>query len=386
MNLEVLPQGANLRRLPQISPGDGPYILKNGRRILNLGSNDYLGLSSDRDLFQSFLSSGGLDFSVAGHLMGSGASRLLGGGGDEFHRLEEDLARWQGREAALLFNSGYHANLGVLSALAGPGDRIFLDQFCHASLMDGARLSGARIHRFNHQDITHLESLLTIGEGAGRRTFVVTEGLFSMDGDEGALEPLIQLKEHHDFFLVVDEAHSIGLYGQGGRGMVSGLSSPLAVDLVVGTFGKSFCSQGAFALCSDHVKQILVNRARTLIFSTALSPFSVLWTRFILGKMDNFESRRERLFSLSGLLSLGLRQKGWPSDTRGPILPLVLGTNEKALKMGSILEEKGYFTPVIRPPTVPDHTSRLRFSLRGDMDVPEVESLIGCIPFPGDEL
>ncbi len=345
--LTELERQANLRVLNEAS-AQGCRITVDGTTYWNLSSNDYLGLS-DPAIQNKFLAAVDLDR----FLLSNPSSRLLTGNSPDYTALEALLGSLYGG-SALVLGSGYLVNSGVLPAITAADDCILADKLVHASLIDGMRLCHCPWKRYRHNDLDHLEHLLR--EAAGRRVVVVTESLFSMDGDRAPLEGLARLQAAYGFELYLDEAHAFGVLGPDGLGLAAAYNAsaavPLRVDYLVGTFGKALASQGAFVACSESRKQMLVNRMRTLIFSTALPPLSLQWTRFLVERLPKFGARRARLEELWGLL-------GGSSH----IVPVPVGENARAVSLSRQLREAGYWVSAIRPPTVPEGTARLRISL-----------------------
>ena len=294
--LETIKATGNYRTLREIEQ-NGFLIHAQGREMLNLSSNDYLGLSTNPQLAESFRSE--TDIMALGYSAAS--SRLLSGNHQYYKMLEDDLADWYDKEGALVFNSGYHANIGILPALTGKRDLVVADKLVHASIIDGLRLSDAQMLRYRHLDYEHLRSILTQHREEYEQVFIVTESVFSMDGDVADLQQLCELKKEFDAFLYVDEAHAIGVRGTNGLGCCEEQACTEDIDFIVGTFGKAFASMGAFVVCEEIFREYLVNTQRSLIFTTALPPVNVAWTRFILNKMPDFYDLRIKLARVPGL-------------------------------------------------------------------------------------
>ncbi|MBI4509648.1 MAG: 8-amino-7-oxononanoate synthase [Deltaproteobacteria bacterium] len=340
---------------------DGPQaelLLINGRLVINFSSNNYLGLASHPLLH----SEAHRHLTLEG--LGSGASRLIAGNLRSHRQLEEDLARFFRTESALLFNSGYHANIGVLSSIATNDDQIFSDALNHASIVDGCRLSRARVHVFPHGDLAALKRALSSSLPA-RRRIIVTDSIFSMDGDTAALPDLRTLAQAHDAVLMVDEAHATGVTGPGGRGLAAALGIP--VDIHVGTLSKGVGAFGAFVAGSRPLIEYLLNRARSFVFTTALPPSVAAAARAALSLLDSPQGEvlRARLHQRisqfrSGLATLGLLA---PGAGETAIFPIVVGDSRRTMEACEALLARGIFAQGIRPPTVPHGTARLRFSL-----------------------
>jgi 8-amino-7-oxononanoate synthase len=348
---------AGLRR--RIRPIDGMQaeeVVVDGRRAINFSSNNYLGLASHPLLREA------AEAAMREHGFGSGASRLIAGSLAPHRALEARIAAWKKTEAALLFNSGYHANVGLVSALAGPDDAIFSDELNHASLIDGCRLSRARVVVFRHADPDDLARKLA--ETPGRRRIILTDSIFSMDGDRAPLAALAELKQRHGALLVVDDAHAIGVLGKDGVGLCDGLD----VDLQMGTLGKALGGFGAYVAARRPVVELLANRARSFVFTTALPVPVVAAAIAAIDWLtsDEGRQRRERLASIAARIHERLRPLGLslpPSPSH--ILPLRAreGDPRRAMEACEALLARGIFAQGIRPPTVPPSTARIRFAL-----------------------
>ncbi len=292
---------------------------------------------------------------------GAGASRLVSGTMTPHRRLEERLAAFKGRESALLFGSGYLANTGVIAALARPGDVVFSDALNHASIVDGCRMSRAETFVYDHCDLDHLE--WGIAQAADRGALIVTDALFSMDGDLAPLADLVELAQRHRLRLVVDEAHSTGTLGPGGRGALVEEGIEDQVDVIVGTLGKALGSYGAFVACEREMARYLVNSARTFIFSTAPAPASVAAALAALELLEERPHRVTRLQANADALRSELEREGFDvGNSSTHIMPLIVGDATLAVEMCAAALERGVFAQAIRPPTVPAQTSRLRLS------------------------
>ncbi len=344
--LDALRESGNLR----VIPGDG------SPERVDLSSNDYLGIASRTDIREEFLTKA--DF-VSLPLSAS-ASRLLARCQSQFTALEHDIRDAFGHEA-LIFNSGYHANTGIIPAIARAGYYIVADKLVHASIIDGIRLSGAPFARFRHNDTVHAARIAEKAMAQGLAPIFIVESIYSMDGDTAPLAEFAALKRRFQgALLYVDEAHAVGVAGDAGRGLTLGMTE---VDITVGTFGKALASFGAFALCSPAMKQYLVNTCRSLIFSTAVPPLNVAWTRHTLAKALTMDSERQRLAMLGNLLA---PITGCPHA--GHIQPLIVGDASKAVALSAKLKKAGFEVLPIRTPTVPPGTERLRFSLSANIN------------------
>ncbi|OXM15255.1 8-amino-7-oxononanoate synthase [Paenibacillus herberti] len=355
------------------SPG---YISRGGRSMLNLSSNDYLGLTQHPAIIetmrQALLSEGA----------GSGASRLVTGNRLPYDLLEGALTEWQGCQASLVFANGYMANVGVITALVGREDVVFSDRLNHASITDGIVLSRAEHVRYRHNDMDHLRVLLHKHRDK-RRKLIVTDAVFSMDGDQAPLHELVALKNEYEAMLMVDEAHSGGVYGLHGEGLCRQLGLQDEVDIHMGTFSKSFGMYGAYVCGSRMLIRWLVNKARPLIFSTALPPSVVAGTSKALALVQAEHWRRKKLNEASKLFRSSLFSSGFNiAAGDSPIVPLILGNNDTALRFSAALEAEGITATAIRPPTVPVNTARIRFSLSAahtDKDLADAVSKIRLI-------
>ncbi|MFZ5775091.1 MAG: 8-amino-7-oxononanoate synthase [Thermodesulfobacteriota bacterium] len=349
-----------LRRLPGLERLPGGRIRLSSQpdqELLDFSSNDYLALSVHPAVIAA------AQDALARYGAGAGASRLMSGDLALHHALEEEVAGLKGKEAALAFGSGYQANSGIIPALVGRNDLIFSDRLNHASIVDGCLLSGARLLRFRHNDPEHLESLL--GQHAGRGTaLIVVESLYSMDGDICPLDEIVRLKERYRCLLMVDEAHATGVFGARGGGIVEEAGLGEGVDLAMGTFGKALGSYGAYVAARRELIDYLVNRARSFIFSTALPPPVVAASLAAVRLVRDSEELRRELWGKVALFKKLLRQAGCAGDL-GPsqIVPLHIGDNAAALAAAEALRHRGIFATAVRPPTVPEGTARLRFSI-----------------------
>jgi 8-amino-7-oxononanoate synthase len=344
------------RRMRCVSGPQGPRVLLDGKPVLLLCSNNYLGLA-DHPRVREAAAEAAMRYGAS-----AGASRLVSGNMTIHRRLEEQLAGFEGSDACLLFGSGYLANAGVVSALAREGDVVFSDALNHASIIDGCRLARAETFVYRHLDIDHLEWGLHQAEGRG--ALIVTDGVFSMDGDVAPLAEIVELAQRHDARVMVDEAHGTGVLGPGGRGAVADLGLEDEVDLIVGTLGKALGSYGAYVCCDQQMAKYLVNTARTLIFSTALPPPAVAAAMAALELLREQPRRVEKLRRNGAVLRQSLDESGLPvpgGDT--PIVPLIVGDAADAVRASERSLERGVFAQAIRPPTVPAGTSRLRLAV-----------------------
>lgn len=373
--LTLLENKNNLRRLPVVRHS-GREVEVNGNVMLNLSSNDYLGLAVHMPLRMEFMHS----LSPETFLPSSSSSRLLTGNFDIYTRLEEVLARMFKKESALVFNSGYHMNTGILPAMSDARTLILADKLVHASIIDGIRLSAARCIRYRHNHYEQLEQLLASHHAGYDKIIIVTESIFSMDGDEADLRRLVTLKrQYNNVLLYVDEAHGVGVRGAHGLGCAEEQDCVADIDFLCGTFGKALASVGGYIVCSRTIRDYLVNKMRTLIFTTALPPVNLMWTLFVLEHLDSFNTQREKLQQISSLLKAALIKKGYDCPSSSHILPMTLGDSGDTVLKAEALQRKGFYALPVRPPTVPDGTSRIRFSLTAAITEEEIRNLIEAL-------
>ena len=354
--LEELRERGLYRRLRLIEGPQGPRVLLAGREVLLLCSNDYLGLAAD-DRVREAAAEAALRWGA-----GAGASRLISGNMQPHRELETRLAAFKGYERALLFGSGYLANLGTIAALAGPGEVVFSDELNHASIIDGCRLARSETVVYRHNDTEHLASLMRAA--AGKPSLIVTDGVFSMDGDVAPLAELLELARRHGARLMVDEAHATGAIGPGGRGAVAAAGLSGEVDVIVGTLGKALGSYGAYVCTNGETVDYLVNRARSFVFSTAPPPPAVGAARAALGVLEAEPQRVDRLAANARTLREGLTAEGLTTTaSTTQIVPICVGEAEPTMDLCERSLERGVFAQGIRPPTVPEGSSRLRFTV-----------------------
>jgi glycine C-acetyltransferase/8-amino-7-oxononanoate synthase len=353
--LEELRESGLHRRLRMVESPQGAQVLLDGKAVMLLCSNDYLGLA-DHAQVRCAASDAAMKWGA-----GAGASRLVSGSMSIHAELERRLAEFKGKRSALLFGSGYLANSGVVSALAGRGEVVLSDELNHASIIDGCRLSRAETFVYRHRDTEHLEWGLR--RAGGRAALIVTDGVFSMDGDVAPLAELAELSGRHGCRLMVDEAHATGCIGPEGRGSVAAAGLSDEVDVVMGTLGKALGNYGAYVCASEELTEYLVNVCRPFIFSTALPPSVVAGAQRALELVWQRPGRSERLMANARTLREGLREEGLEvCDSEAQIVPLVVGEAEQAMALCEGALERGVFAQAIRPPTVPPGTSRLRMT------------------------
>ena len=353
------------RRMRLVTGPQGPRVVLDGKPVLLLCSNNYLGLA-DHPRVRESAADAAMRWGV-----GAGASRLVSGTMTVHRRLEEALAAFKGTESALLFGSGYLANVGVIGALARDGDVVFSDELNHASIIDGCRLARARTAVYRHNDVEHLAWL--VKESGAKGGLVVTDSVFSMDGDVAPLADLLGVAHGAGLRLVVDEAHGTGCVGPGGRGAVAEAGLEGEVDVVVGTLGKALGAYGAFAACDAKTAEYLVNTARSLIFSTALPPPAVAGALAALELLQEQPRRVDKLQANAGALRDELAREGFDvAGSTTQIVPLIVGEATTAMAICEAAIEHGVFAQAIRPPTVPEGTSRLRLAVMASHTKPEL--------------
>ncbi len=364
--LEELRDQGLYRRLRLISGPQGPRVTLDGRPVLLLCSNNYLGLA-DHPRVRGAAAEAAMRWGT-----GAGASRLISGNMQPHRQLEERLAAFKGYESALLFGSGYLANTGTIAALAGAGEAVFSDQLNHASIIDGCRLSRAETFVYRHGDVEHLAWGLR--EAAGQASLIVTDGVFSMDGDLAPLEELTRLARDHGCRLMVDEAHATGAVGPGGRGSVAAAGLSGEIDVVVGTLGKALGSYGAYVCASRELTEYLLNTARSFIFSTAPPPPSVAASLAALELLESHPHRVERLAENAATLRSALATEGLVvGGSSTQIVPVGVGDAARTMELCERVLERGVFVQGIRPPTVPEGGSRLRFTVMATHRAGELE-------------
>lgn len=354
-----------IRKLTSTTHRQGIYIFEQGKKYINFSSNDYLNLGTNEILRKNFLEqilakqTSFTENLFAEALFSSSSSRLLSGNSSPYTRLENFIAHWYEKEAALLFNSGYHANLGIIAGLMHKGDCIFSDKLNHNSILAGIKQSNADFFRYKHLDYNHLEDLLQKHRHTYKNALIVSESVFSMDGDQASLADLIFLKEKYHCRLMLDEAHGIGVLGKNAQGLCNEEKNFIPqIDIIMGALGKALGSQGAYCTADREIIDRLINFAPTFIFSTALPPIQILWTEYLLTQhMEYILKQQQKLKKLLQTFSLASH-----------IFPIIIGENDKTINIANYLKGKSFFVLPVRPPTVPQHTARLRLSLSADMD------------------
>jgi 8-amino-7-oxononanoate synthase len=377
--LEELRESGLYRRLRLVEGEQGARVTLDGRPVLLLCSNDYLGLAGHPRVREA-AAEAAMRWGA-----GAGASRLIAGNMQPHGALEERLAAFEGYEAALLFGSGYLANVGTIAALAGRGEVVFSDELNHASIIDGCRLSRAETFVYRHCDVEHLA--WGLGRTGKRGSLIVSDGLFSMDGDVAPLVELLELARRHGCRLMVDEAHATGALGPGGRGSVAAAGLSGEVDVAMGTLGKALGSYGAYVCASRELADYLLNTARSFIFSTALPPPTVAAALAALKLLEAEPQRVERLAANAATLRRSLAAEGLPAgDARSQVVPVTVGDPEQAMALCERALERGVFAQGIRPPTVPPGSSRLRFTVMATHEPAELEEAARSVGAAAREL
>ncbi|MDC7786454.1 8-amino-7-oxononanoate synthase [Rhodoplanes sp. TEM] len=366
--LDALAAQSLRRTLVHTARAPGVVVERDGRRYLSFSCNDYLNLSHHPAVLAA--AHAALDL----YGIGSGASRLVTGNHPLYGALEERLARLKGAEACCVFGSGYLTNTGVIPALAGPGDLIVVDEWAHACIMAGSRMSGATVQVFRHNDVGHAGELLAAHRGAHRNALLLTDGVFSMDGDLAPLPALGRLAKEHDTWLMADDAHGIGVLA-GGRGSTYAFDEPADVPLQMGTLSKAIGAYGGYLCASRPVVELMKSRARTLVYSTGLPPPVVAAA---IAAIDLIEADPRLAEAPIDKARLFTRRVGLP-DPQSPIVPVLVGEAEAALAASRMLAEEGFLVVAIRPPTVPPGTARLRLTFtpaHPDQDIERLADLV----------
>lgn len=361
------------RRVRTITARRGALVTVDGHDAVDFSSNDYLALTAHPAL-RAAATAALNEFGA-----GAGAARLMSGALAPHAQLESALAAFTGRAAALLFPSGYQANIGVLSALLAPGDAAFADRSCHASISDGIRLSGAKLFRFRHNDPKQLAELLTEHRAAHRQALIVTESIFSMDGDRAPLAALAQLAQQHNTRFMVDEAHAFGMFGPQGAGLVAAGGHNAAVDILLVTFGKALGGAGAAVAGSALLIDWLTNAARGFVYSTAPPPATAAAAAAALGLLPELDGQRARVLALAGRLRDGLAARGWRTGGDTPIVPVHVGDEAGASALAGRLREAGFWVTPIRYPTVPRGAARLRLTVTAHHAPEHIDQLLAAL-------
>jgi predicted pyridoxal phosphate-dependent acyltransferase len=352
--LERLKREGLYRELKIIEGEEGAKVRIGGREVILLSSNNYLGLASHPEIKKAAV------LAIERYGCGSGASRLISGTMELHKELEDKIASFKKTESAILFNSGYTANLGVISSICGKGDVIFSDKLNHASIIDGCLLSGAELKRYPHKDIDALDKTLKKSSGFKKR-LIVTDGIFSMDGDIAPLKEIVQLAKRHSAILMVDDAHATGILGENGRGTGEYFGLEDDIDIVMGTLSKAVGSFGGFVAGRKELIEFLINRARSFIYTTSLPPSVIASSIAAIDIIERGDDLRDSLWKNVGYLKEGLKDMGFDiMESESQIIPIFVGDTHKAVEMSQMLLKEGVFVQGIRPPTVPKGKSRLR--------------------------
>lgn len=370
--IKKLVEKDNFRQVHNIEYKTGKYLSIDGRNLLNFSSNDYLNISTDRDLLNEFIEK------YKNHeefILSSTSSRLLTGTSTAYKKLEDNLAKIFNKEACLIFNTGYQCNLGVVSSLVNRDDVIFSDKLNHASIIDGMRLSSTQFFRYKHFDYNNLEELLIKHRNEYKKAIIISESVFSMDGDIADIKKLIELKKKYNCLLMIDEAHAFGIYGKNLAGIADRDNILNDVDIITATLGKSFASMGAFCVSNRTIIDYLINKANSFIFSTAIPPVNIMWSNFLIEEKFNIvKQKAEKLNTLIKEAHNYIKDNGATQ-----IVPVIIGENNKTVKIAEQLRAKGFYILPVRPPTVPVNTSRLRLSLTADITFDEFKTVIDTV-------
>jgi 8-amino-7-oxononanoate synthase len=370
--LQALKNASLYRRLRSVEGEQGPTLTVDGQEVVNFSSNNYLGLANHPALREAAKDA------IDRYGCGSGASRLISGNMTLHEELEAKLAQLKGTESALVFNSGFQANVGIISTLIGQGDAVFSDALNHASIIDGCRLSRAQVYVYGHADLQQLEDCLKQAS-ACRRKLIVTETLFSMDGDEAPLEKIVDLAEKYNAFLMVDEAHATGIYGPDGAGVVAKLGLGGRVLVQMGTLGKALGGFGAYVAGSARLRDLIINRCRSFVFTTSLPPAVMAMAIAALDIVKREPERRRRLWENCASLQSGLKALGYTiSNGQSQIMPLMVGDADECMRLSEQLLGRGVFAQGIRPPTVPPGTSRLRITVMATHSSEHLQRALGA--------
>ncbi len=370
--IKKLKEKDNFRYIHNIEEKNEKFLSINGSNMLNFSSNDYLNLSTDRILIKEFLNKYKEDNEF---IFSSTSSRLLTGTSKSYKKLEENIAKLFKKERCLLFNTGYQCNLGVVSSLVNRDDIIFSDKLNHASIIDGMKLAPCEFYRYKHLDYENLEELLERHRKDYKKAIIISESVFSMDGDIADIKKLVELKKKYNCMLMIDEAHAFGIYGKNLAGISDKEDILSEVDIMTATLGKSFASMGAFCVSNNEIIDYLINKANSFIFSTALAPINIMWSNFLIE--EKFNIVKEKSKKLNALIN---EAHNYINDNgKTQIIPIIIGDNNKTVKIAEILQNQGYYILPVRPPTVPVNTSRLRLSLTADITIEEFKKVTNIV-------
>lgn len=370
--IKKLVEKDNFRQVHNIEEKHGKSLSIKGKELINFSSNDYLNLSTDKNLINEFLEkyNGSNEF-----IFSSTSSRLLTGTSSCYKKLEKNLAKLFKKEACLLFNTGYQCNLGVVSSLVNRDDVIFSDKLNHASIIDGMKLSGTDFYRYRHFDYENLEKLLIKHRNNYKKAIIISESVFSMDGDIADIKKLVELKKKYNCLLMIDEAHAFGIFGDNLAGISDQENLLDEVDIITATLGKSLAGMGAFCVSNKTIINYLINKANSFIFSTALPSINIMWSNFLIE--EHFELLKEKAEKLKVLICEAHKLLNDNGTTQ--IVPIIIGENNKTIKIAQQLQSEGFYILPVRPPTVPVNTSRLRLSLTTDITIEELKTVIDIV-------
>ncbi len=370
--IEKIKQSGSYREIQNIEEKKEKYLTINGQSMLNCSSNDYLNISTNRSLINEFLEKYRNDNEF---IFSSTSSRLLTGTSKTYKRLESNLARLFKKESCLLFNTGYQCNLGVVSSLVNRDDVIFSDKLNHASIIDGMKLSMTKFYRYRHLDYNNLEEMLIKYRNNYKKAIIISESVFSMDGDIADIKKLIELKNKYNCKLMIDEAHAFGIFGKTLCGIIDENDLLNEVDIITATLGKSIGSMGAFCVSEKTIIDYLVNKASSFIFSTAIPPSSIMWSNYLIEeKFDFLYKQAQKLKKLIKDAHEYMKDEG-----KTQIIPIIIGDNYKTINIAQELQSKGFYVLPVRPPTVPVNSSRLRLSLTSNITFEEFQLIINKI-------
>ncbi|OEC00892.1 8-amino-7-oxononanoate synthase [Lysinibacillus sphaericus] len=379
-NLQVIEEQGLTRKLRSFSTGNESEVVMNGKKFLLFSSNNYLGLATDSRLKKKATEG------ISKYGTGAGGSRLTTGNFDIHEQLESEIAAFKKSEAAIVFSSGYLANVGVISSVMKAGDTIFSDAWNHASIIDGCRLSKAKTIVYEHADMVDLERKLRQSHGDGMK-LIVTDGVFSMDGDIAPLPKIVELAKEYKAYIMIDDAHATGVLGNDGRGTADYFGLKEEIDFTVGTLSKAIGAEGGFVSMSSIAKNYLLNNARSFIFQTALSPSAIEAAREGISIIQNEPERRKQLLKNAQYLRLKLEESGFViKEGETPIISLIIGGSHEAMQFSAKLMDEGVFIPAIRPPTVPKGSSRLRITVMATHTIEQLDMVISKIKKIGKEM
>lgn len=378
--LQVIEEQGLTRKLRLFSTGNESEVVMNGKKFLLFSSNNYLGLATDSRLKKKATEG------ISKYGTGAGGSRLTTGNFDIHEQLESEIADFKKTEAAIVFSSGYLANVGVISSVMKAGDTIFSDAWNHASIIDGCRLSKAKTIVYEHADMVDLERKLRQSHGDGLK-FIVTDGVFSMDGDIAPLPKIVELAKEYKAYIMIDDAHATGVLGNDGCGTADYFGLKDEIDFTVGTLSKAIGAEGGFVSTSSIAKNYLLNNARSFIFQTALSPSAIEAAREGISIIQNEPERRKQLLKNAQYLRLKLEESGFVmKEGETPIISLIIGGSHEAMQFSAKLLDEGVFIPAIRPPTVPKGSSRLRITVMATHTIEQLDMVISKIKKIGKEM